>query len=569
MDFLNRARRRLNGFASGVSQGLTEAARNWAEAALEEPPPPPMPAPRSYQRRINAGSFGSSHFCTYPELQASGLIAGERPGSGLYLGRYVEAYAPYVGQPPVPTWYGGERDLHLHYRGTTNIVTIAPAGAGKGTAAIIPTLLTCDESMFVLDLKGENWFVTKATRAQTQRIILINPFNIWGKQLDHPGRMTHRFNPLANLDPADDEFVPEINNLVSAMIVEEGKEPFFCQRAQQLVSCLIAYVCSPAQKARQNNTLPFVRELLGLPDNELAKLLAGIFKTSPIPLVRMNAGSFLDTIPAKKDTPETYALSKTNAAVRATAIAQLAFLEVDGIADFLSGNDFDFAQLRKEPMTIYCMIPPDKLDTYYRFARLMVQCFFNRMAQSPAATDRPVLALLDEQAKLRYMEIIETSVALLRGYKVRVWSIFQDINQIKSIYKDAWETFISNAGIIQVMTPNDATTAEYISKRIGNETITEYRSSTNTPARHPAAPQTGGSSGSGETVFGRPLLSPQDLYAMPETVTLILRQGNPNPIMATRECYYKTDSFYGIPYAPHPVHNREAFAVMKDTITRR
>jgi type IV secretion system protein VirD4 len=215
------------------------------------------------------------------------------------------------------------------------------------------------------------------------------------------------------------------------------------------------------------------------------------------------------------------------------------------------------------------MFPPDKLDTYFRFARLMVQCFFNKMAQTPAALDRPVLALLDEQAKLRYMEIIETSVALLRGYRVRIWSIFQDINQIKSIYKDAWETFISNAGIIQVMTPNDATTAEYISRRIGNETITEYRYSSNTPARHPAAPQTGGSSGSAENVFGRPLLSPQDLYAMPPTVSLILRQGNPNPIMATRECYHETEdteTFYGIPYAPHPVHNPEAFDVMKATI---
>jgi type IV secretion system protein VirD4 len=91
----------------------------------------------------------------------------------------------------------------------------------------------------------------------------------------------------------------------------------------------------------------------------------------------MNAGSFIDTIPGKLKEDgtrgeDTYALSKTNAAVRATAIAQLAFLEVDGIADFLSGDDFDFAMLRKEPMTIYCMIPPDKLDTYFRFTRLMV-----------------------------------------------------------------------------------------------------------------------------------------------------------------------------------------------------
>lgn len=528
-----------------------------------------MPNNRKHSRQVNAGAFGSSHFATWPEVQASGLLAGDTPGNGVYLGRLVDAYAPYEGEPPVPVWHGMETPAHCSYRGTTNIVTIAPAGAGKGTAAIIPTLLCCDESIFCLDVKGENWFVTFATRQKSQRIVLINPFNIWAKQLDYPARLTHRFNPLARLDPRDDDFVPEINTLVAAMILIEGKEPFFCQRAQQLVSCLIAYVCSQEQKDQKHNTLPHVRHLLGLPDSELATLLAKIYKTSPVPLVRMNAGSFLDTIPGKKGEADTYQISKTNAAVRATAVAQLAFLEVGGIADFLSGNDFDFGDLRKEPMTIYCMIPPDKLDTYNRFTRLMVQCFFNKMAQSPTALDRPVLALLDEQAKLRYMEIIETSVALLRGYKVRVWSIFQDINQIKSIYKDAWETFISNAGVVQVMTPNDATTAEYISKRIGNETITEYRTSTNNPARHPAAPNPGGSTGTSENVFGRPLISPQQLYAMPPDRTIILRQGDPNPILATREAYQRDKTFYGINYAPHPVHNKEAFDIMKGFFERK
>jgi type IV secretion system protein VirD4 len=510
------------------------------------------------------GSFGDAHFCSFTEVQQSGLIAPTLQDNGVYLGRFVDAHAYYDGPPPVPVWYGFPTPVQLTYRGKNNIVTIAPSRAGKGTSAIIPTLLSCTDSMFVLDLKGENWFVTAPTRQSSQRIILINPFNIWQKELGYPKPLTNRFNPLADLDPAAPNFVPDINRLVNAMIVVEGKEPFFSERARQLVSCLVAHVCSPTERQAHHDNLPYVRLLLALPDTEFIDLLLDIYRHSPVPLASLNAGSFIDTLPAKPGESKTYSFSKTNAAVRATAIGQLAFLEVPGIIDFLSGNDFDFSQLRSEPMTIYCMIPPDMLDTYYRFARLMVQCFFNKMAAPPAATDRPVLALLDEQAKLRHMEIIETSVAYLCGLRVRVWSIFQDVNQIKSIYGENWETFISNAGILQVMTPNDATTADYISRRTGSETITEFRSSSNTPARHPAAPHTGGSTGSSEHVFARPLLSPQQLYAMPADRSILLQHGNPNPILTTRERYFEQPTFYGIPYAPHPVEDKHAFSWMRD-----
>lgn len=568
MALLDRFLHSIRSQASSLSTGMARAATAWAEATLAEEAPPPAPPPPKTQRRLNMGSFGDAHFFSYAELQRSGLIAPTLQGNGVYLGRFVDPYAPYQGPPPVPVWHGQPTPLQLTYRGKNNIVTIAPSRAGKGTSAIIPTLLSCTDSMFVLDVKGENWFVTFPTRQRSQKVILINPFNIWRKELGYTGPMTHRFNPLASLDPNDDEFVPEINNLVNAMIVIEGKDPFFCQRAQQLVSCLVAHVCSPKERKAGHDNLPYVRHLLSYTDQAFVDLLVELYTTSPVPLVRMNAGAFIETNPGKPGEAPTYSFSKTNAAVRATAVGQLAFLEVPGIIHFLSGNDFDFSQLRKEPMTIYCMFPPDKLDTYYRFARLMVQCFFNKMASPPAATDRPVLALLDEQAKLRHMEIIETSVAHLCGNRVRVWSIFQDINQIKSIYGDNWETFISNAGILQVMTPNDATTADYISsRRTGSETITEFRSSSNTPARHPAAPHNGGSTGSSESVFGRPLLSPQQLYGMPNDRSIVIQHGNPNPILTTREKYFEQPTFYGIPYAPHPVEDAHAVDWMRDFLS--
>ncbi len=58
-------------------------------------------------------------------------------------------------------------------------------------------------------------------------------------------------------------------------------------------------------------------------------------------------------------------------------------------------------------------------------------------------------------------------MSLAAGYGVQMWPVVQDIHQLRGIYGDRWQTFLSNAGLVQFFTPNDMETAEYISKRAG------------------------------------------------------------------------------------------------------
>lgn len=540
-------------------------------------------------RERNAGHYGQAGFSTIAEVNAAHLLPRSEDDvhNGVYLGRFLDPYATPAPGDTMHKWFAkepptspGDRRLALAYAGENNIVTIAPAGSGKGAAAVIPTLLSCTESMFVLDVKGENWFVTAPARqAMGHEVVLIDPFNIWGDddQLGHHAPPSAQFNPLADLHPDQKRFISQIESLTAAIITAEGKEPHWTNRARQLLSCIIAHVCCDDERDLGHNTLPHVRYVLGLPDNDFAAWLALAYKTSTVSLVRDNAGSFILTIPGKPKadgTPgeDSYTISKEVAAIRSTAVGQLGFLNHDGIRYFLSGSSFRFEKLRTHPVTVFCMFPPDELDTYYRFARLMVQSFFNSLAKTPKQKDRRVLALLDEQAKLRHMEIIETSVALLRGYKVRIWSIFQDITQIKSIYGEAWETFISNAGVVQIMTPNGATTADYFSKRTGTETITETRVAVSAPPTRVQDPIVRGGTNTSENSFGVPFLSPQDLYAMPRGTALLFIQGMAFPVLTTREDYFRQEPegfFYDRPYAPHPVHKEHAFTWMAEYLSRR
>ena len=79
--------------------------------------------------------------------------------------------------------------------------------------------------------------------------------------------------------------------------------------------------------------------------------------------------------------------------------------------------------------------------------------------------------MLDEFAQLGHMEIIKDNYALMRGYGVKLWTVWQDLNQAKILYGDWWESFIGNAGMVQSFAPQDMTTRKYLSE-LGGERMT-------------------------------------------------------------------------------------------------
>ena len=80
----------------------------------------------------------------------------------------------------------------------------------------------------------------------------------------------------------------------------------------------------------------------------------------------------------------------------------------------------------------------------------------------------PVLFVLDEIAALGRLEIIEKAAGLMAGFGVKLWSVWQDLGQLKRHYRESWETFLGNAGILSFFANSDMTTLEWLSKRMGD-----------------------------------------------------------------------------------------------------
>jgi type IV secretion system protein VirD4 len=477
---------------------------------------------------------------------------------GIFLGFLAEPIAA-----PDNRWSGANIRQALTYRGNAHGLTIAPTRSGKGATSIIPTLLTNNESAFVLDIKGENWFVTSPHRAMRgHRVIVINPFNQFGEELGFAKPMTQRFNPLNNIKSDSKTFDSDIMKVIDAIIIKEsGNNSHFSDRARDLLAVLIGFVCSdPDELASGDNNLVRVREILKYGDPTFLKIMFRAME-SPVSLVR-NAGSFtnLDSNEVRDS--------------RSTANTQTSFLDNQQIAYFLTGHNFEFSELRKSATTIYCIMDLDALQNFPRFARLMVQCLFSELYKKPAYSDRQVLVILDEQRQLQGMSVLEKSPSLLAGYKVRLWSIFQNIPEMEELYGKTWKTFIANAGFIQLIgSQPDTTTAEEFSKKIGRETVWQVnRSKSVQKGSHTTQffyvnNVTGINDSEGEQFIGVDFLSLQDLASAPEDRGLVLLRGLDFPIMTWMLPYYQESSdqtFLEAIYAPHPDHNMDAYQWMKD-----
>jgi type IV secretion system protein VirD4 len=413
----------LVGFYFGLKLGIKAAIR--ARAAYRRPT-----------------SYGSAKWADLPYLQRHGAIGR----TGFTLGEFVTSTGP---------------EIHpLHYEGARHLLTVAPTRSGKGVSSIIPNLLTYGGSALVVDPKGENALITATCRsaALKQKIILLDPWNIAAPALS---LKPASFNPLDWIRPDDPDAVENAFLLADALVISQGggEGRFWDDEAKALLSGLILYVAT-APEEEGNRTLGRVRDILTL-DNEGLNDIWRQMYAHPNPVVSTTGART-----AAKD-------AKLFSSVMASAQSHTHFLDSPRIRESLARSDFGFEQLKSEAMTIYLILPADRLKTFDRWLRLLIQQAITINARNiKVKPKKSVLFLLDEMAALGRLESVEQAYGLMAGFGMQLWGIVQDLSQLARIYGETgWQTFISNSGVIQYFGSRDKMTAEYFSALCGVTTI--------------------------------------------------------------------------------------------------
>jgi type IV secretion system protein VirD4 len=174
------------------------------------------------------------------------------------------------------------------------------------------------------------------------------------------------------------------------------------------------------------------------------------------------------------------------------------------------------------------------MERHGRWLRLLISSALRGVMRLRERNDMRVFFLMDEFAALGHLSIVETTWALVRGYGIQLVPVLQDLNQLKSLYEQRWETFIGQAGALVAFGPNDLTTADWMSRRAGDKTelVKGYSTSGET------APE-GRSEGMSYQQTRLPVLPAHELFDTPEGHGYVWLANMANHVPVYLPAYYE------------------------------
>jgi len=459
-----------------------------------------------FRKAPQRASHGSASFLTGIE----NLVTGE----GLMIGR---------AGSNLPARYAGQVLTNSDPR---HMVTVASNGSGKGVSAIIPNLLTYEGSVLAIDPKGELAAITgRRRRDMGQDVYVLDP---WGLS----GVPSAAFNPLSILTDDNPDIVEDAALITDALVFDDGgSDPYWNLEARNLLQGLILHIATDYSIPDEDRTLIKLRELLTLDADSFDALLQDMSTNIGANGAVARIAGALSAMPEKQF-----------GSIRSTARVSTDFLESQRMARVLGRTDFQLTALKTRPTTIFLCLPAGRLASHSRWLRMMIGLALEAMERERSRPAQPVVFLMDEFATLGYMRSVENAIGQIRGFGVKLWPILQDLNQLKALYKDRWETFLGNAGTVQFFGINDQFTAQYVSRLLGEQTImvtsetkvTSDRSTLSTSER------------------GRALLTPDEVRRLSPDQQIVLMQGQ-SGLLADKLCYFADPEFDGL-FDDNPLH---------------
>lgn len=409
----------------------------------------------------------------------------------------------------------------LHYDGQAHLLTMAPTRTGKGVGTIIPNLLTAERSIICIDPKGENTRATIRTRNRIGSVHVLDPFAV-------TGLASASFNPLAKMDLNDPDIVDDVAVLADTLVFDDqgsSGDNHWNEEAKGLIAGLILRIVACETEERRN--LSTLREYLTSTPDDFSRLLEAMQKDT-----RCNG------LIARAANRQLGKAEREASGVVSTAQRHTHFLDSARMSAVLQHSSFDFATLKEKVVTVFLVLPPDRLSNYARWLRLIIGQSLTVMSSTKTRPAKPVLYLLDEFASLGYLAPIERAMGLMAGYDVQLWPILQDIHQLQATYGRRAGTFLSNSGVLQVFGVNDRESARLVSDLLGQETVV-----------FSAMARTLGSIRSDLSVSQhhspRPLLTPDEVRTLSPDAQLLFLSGQ-RPILAGKLVYFRDREFAGL-----------------------
>jgi type IV secretion system protein VirD4 len=439
--------------------------------------------------------FGDARFATPGEARHARLLEA----SGVLLGR-TRKHGPVLrnGEP-------------LH------VLVAAPPRSGKGVGFVIPNLLSWPGSALVLDVKHENHQRTSGFRAHHGQAVYL-----WSPG-DRHGR-SHRYNPLDAVRREPIHRVSDLQRLASILIPDAhaGDSMWESEARDLFVGVALFVLDTPDVPHTIGQIYRTVKSEHDLAE-EIVEVLAA-------------RGGTLDDACRRSLANWSHKAVKERSGVKSNLTAALTLWSNPAIDAATSSSDFQLEDLRRRPMTVYVGVATDNVRTLSRLLALFFEQATGILARELPGPDEKhqVLFLIDEFPTLGRLDVLASSLAYLAGYGVRICAIVQGLSQLDQIYGRAGrESLLQNSAVQWFAAPNDETTANYLSARLGKRTI-------RTVSR--TRPHGFGTGSRSESYAQRDLLLPDEVRRLDPRQVLVFKEGA-RPVRARKIRYYEERDF--------------------------
>ena len=391
-------------------------------------------------QRARSDNFG--HAAWLPMRDAQKLFPGPDPAyGGIVIGEAYRVDEDRVARTAFDparrtTWgRGGTAPLLIDpcRTGPTHALVLAGSGGFKTTSVGVPTLLTWTGSTVVLDPSREIGPMLTEYRKQTlgHTVATLDPTTATKSGVNVLDWIDTT-SPLAETHV--EAVVGWIGGEARGQVTSGGE--FFRESGRGLVACLLAHILWDQKLPPERRTLRELRRLLVTPEDEMKTLLQEVYEHSGSVMARDLAGTLKGLV------------KETFSGVYANANKDTRWLSTPAYADLVSGGGHDTSpafrtrDLRTGKLTVFIQIPLNALQATPALGRVIVGSLLNAAYEADGQVQGRILFLLDEVARLGYMQVLEQARDAGRKYGITLLLLYQSLGQLVGQWgregKQAW-----------------------------------------------------------------------------------------------------------------------------------
>ena len=411
------------------------------------------------------------------------------------------------------------------WRGGHHLVVSGTRG-GKGVSAVIPAILDHQGPVVVLDIKGENFAVTRRHRQSLGRkVAVLNPFGIIEDTSD-------QFNPLDYIRP--NELTRDVSLVADGLVKpEDGDGAHFSEMARQLVAAAIEVIMTQEKLERRN--------LIAVADLLLAADLDATLEAWA------DNGDLVGHRPAQTAATILRAGDRERGSIQTAISKAFEWMQSDNMRRFLERSSFRMDDLLDDKVDLFIAVPLDQVDKQSVFMRLFINLVLGTVVRQDGRrkVKAPILLVLDEFVRMGRMEQIMNIANVAAGAGVEALFVTQDTGQVEKAYgpNDARSIF-GSCITKRVFNLNDIETAEWSARHLGENTVYSQQISEGKSVHE------GRDFSYSEQ--SQKLMTAEQVMGM-KADELLLLVGNRSPLRAKQNMYFKS-KWYRLLYDENPLN---------------